>query len=328
MQRIADVGVDVSKQELVIAIDGQPKKQAVIENQAPAIRQWLSGLPAGSRIAMESTGRYHGLLAILGQDMGFRVYVLNANDVSHYAKALGARGKTDRTDAEMIARNIAEHHDRLHSYQSGNDVQQRIDALLRRRATVVMHRQAILEALHDVPEIRQETDMLQARFAALIGAINQQLQAQLDTDEQMAVPFRRLSAITGFGLQTSAMLVSLFTRSRLPMPMLWWHSVALIPALWIPGRNEGNDGYRNAVRHHYGAYCFWQRCPQASPGRSVRSMKQYVPVASLRRLPTSFLRASYCGRPMLSGRVANHLMFRDCYPRSPVLDRNHRISNK
>lgn len=212
MQRIADVGVDVSKQELVIAIDGQPNKRAVIENQASAIQQWLSGLPAGSRIAMESTGRYHGLLAMLGQNLGFMVYVLNAQDVSHYAKALGARGKTDRTDAEMIACYIAEHHGRLHSYQPGTEVQQRIDALLRRRATVAMHRQAIMEALHDVSEIRQETDLLQARFETLIGAIDRQLQTQIEADEQMAVPFRRLNTITGFGLQTSAMLVSLFTR--------------------------------------------------------------------------------------------------------------------
>src|SRR3546814_9633101 len=65
---------------------------------------------------MESTGRYHQLLANLAAGMGLHVFVLNARDVYFYAKALGARGKTDRVDARVIARYLAEHHDRLHPY--------------------------------------------------------------------------------------------------------------------------------------------------------------------------------------------------------------------
>ena len=48
---------------------------------------------------MESTGRYHLSLAGLAHRAGLRVYVLNAKDVYFYAKALGARGKTDPGDA-------------------------------------------------------------------------------------------------------------------------------------------------------------------------------------------------------------------------------------
>lgn len=212
MQAPINIGVDVSKEELVIAMDESSKQIMTLQNQPQAIDSWLSTLPTGSRIAMESTGRYHRLLATLAQHSGFEVYVLNAKDVSHYAKALGARGKTDRTDAQMIARYIGEHHNMVHSYQPGNDGQQCIDALLRRRATVVMHRQAILEALHDAPEVQGQTQALKTQFEILIDAIDQELQSKIEASAQMSTAFNRLMTISGFGLQTSAMLVSLFSR--------------------------------------------------------------------------------------------------------------------
>ena len=60
---------------------------------------------------MESTGSYHELFAGLAHQLGFLVFLLNPKDTHHYAKAVGLRGKTDRVDAELIARMIA--HDTL-----------------------------------------------------------------------------------------------------------------------------------------------------------------------------------------------------------------------
>ena len=51
---------------------------------------------------MESTGRYHALLAHLASQAGLKVYVLNARDVHYYAKALGTRAKTDGVDAGSL----------------------------------------------------------------------------------------------------------------------------------------------------------------------------------------------------------------------------------
>ena len=60
---------------------------------------FLKGLPAGSRIGVESTGTYHELFAETAHQLGFRVFLLNPKDTHHYAKAVGLRGKTDRVDA-------------------------------------------------------------------------------------------------------------------------------------------------------------------------------------------------------------------------------------
>ena len=109
-------GVDVAKDELVIQRLDQSQVQR-LGNNAREIRTWLHQLPAGSIVAMESTGAYHQLLARLAHAAGMRVYVLNAKRVYFYARAAGARGKTDRVDAGVIARYVAEHQDKLHEWQ-------------------------------------------------------------------------------------------------------------------------------------------------------------------------------------------------------------------
>jgi transposase len=109
-------GVDVAKDELVVGQLGN-KPVHRLENKAAAIRCWLRPLPKACVVAMESTGRYHRLLAQLAFEAGMRVYVLNARNVHFYAKGLGMRSKTDRVDTGVIARYVSEHQDKLHPWR-------------------------------------------------------------------------------------------------------------------------------------------------------------------------------------------------------------------
>ena len=101
------IGVDVSKSELVISVDDLPPLSVV--NDVAHITGWLAQLPRDCCIAMESTGRYHLLLAQLALQAGLMVYVLNARDVYFYAKALGARAKSDALDCVVIRRYVQKH---------------------------------------------------------------------------------------------------------------------------------------------------------------------------------------------------------------------------
>ncbi len=56
---------------------------------------------------MESTGSYHEILADLAHQAGLQVFIVNARDLRRYGQGIGRRGKTDRIDAEVIARYIA-----------------------------------------------------------------------------------------------------------------------------------------------------------------------------------------------------------------------------
>ena len=71
------IGVDVSRAELVISMSSERRPCSVV-NDEPSIEAWLREVPSGAHIAMESTGRYHTLLAHLASQAGFKVYVLNA----------------------------------------------------------------------------------------------------------------------------------------------------------------------------------------------------------------------------------------------------------
>lgn len=78
-------------------------------NDASAITRWFASLPKDCSIAMESTGRYHLLLARLALQAGLNVEVLNARDVRFYAKALRARAKSDALDCVVIPRYLQVH---------------------------------------------------------------------------------------------------------------------------------------------------------------------------------------------------------------------------
>lgn len=62
---------------------------------------------------MEATGIYHEALTTQLHEWGAQVSVVNPAKISHYAKSLGARSKTDKKDSVIIARYAATHELRL-----------------------------------------------------------------------------------------------------------------------------------------------------------------------------------------------------------------------
>ena len=204
------IGVDVAKAELVISIDEQAP--IVVKNTASAISVWLSSLPKDCCIAMESTGHYHQQLAHLAQHAGFVVYVLNARDVYFYAKALGARAKSDAVDCVVIRRYVQEHHHSSHPWQPGTKVQQQLHALLTRRAQIAAHQAAVRQTLRQVDVLGPDMDALMHSFNRLLKAMDLQVQRLIESDEDLLAGNQRLQGITGIGPQTSALLTTLFSR--------------------------------------------------------------------------------------------------------------------
>src|SRR5882757_1732792 len=143
MQSPLNIGVDVAKDQVMVACADSTFATRMIPNRPRALKAWLRTLPAGSRIGMEATGSYHQCLADLADAMGFVVYVLNPKDTRYYAKGLGRRAKTDRVDAEVIARYVAHEHQKLHAYLPPSPEQRLMERLLRRRGRLVSVRVAL-----------------------------------------------------------------------------------------------------------------------------------------------------------------------------------------
>lgn len=206
------VGVDVAKAELVVARHGQPRALERVRNDAASIEAWLTTVPPQACIAMESTGRYHAVLARLASTAGFAVYVLNAADLYFYAQQQGTRAKTDRLDAQRIADYLAEHRRRLHPWQSTDSVQYRVHRLLQRRAKVVKHQEAIRQCLRDAPELTAVGQPLQDEFERFLRQVDRHLEQLVASDARLHEGCRRLRSIPGVGAQTSTLLAALLSR--------------------------------------------------------------------------------------------------------------------
>lgn len=224
MQPVLNVGVDVAKDTVVVASADQRWPVQQVRNQRTALRAWLKTLPAGSRIGLESTGSYHELLADLAHAHGHTVYLLNPMETRHYAKALGARAKTDRVDATLLARMIAQEHAGLRAYRPPTTEQRQVDRLIRRRAKIVRLKSALkltmahLEGLtREVNAVVQKLDALLAKLDATMATVaaqslpHQQAQQRVETivgvgplvgmsltNTLERVPFRHADAFVAF----------------------------------------------------------------------------------------------------------------------------------
>ncbi|MGB8078178.1 MAG: transposase, partial [Gallionella sp.] len=170
---VLNIGADVAKDEIVVACSEGSFPVRKLVNQRTALLAFLKSLPPRSRIGMESTGIYHELFASLANKLGFIVFVLNPKDVRHYAKGVGRRGKTDRVDAELIARMVAKEHVDLHAWVPPTLEQREINRLLKRRAKLSSLRQALGMSLKGVDGFAAELKALRKRFDQVIARIDQ-----------------------------------------------------------------------------------------------------------------------------------------------------------
>src|SRR5689334_2314892 len=194
-----NVGADVAKDEIVVACTEQSVASGKITNNRAALLAWLKTLPTGSRIGMESTGSYHQLLAELAHKVGLIVYVLNPKDVRFYAKSIGQRGKTDRVDANVIARFVAKEHTALHPFVPPTGQQRQLDRLLRRRTKLIRIRGALQQSLKGLAGFGSQLKSVVARLDALIKRIDAKIRALIEASPQAQEDWARLRRVPGVG---------------------------------------------------------------------------------------------------------------------------------
>ncbi len=202
--QILDIGVDVAKDTVVIAQPGCSPR--TLANRRVELLAWLKTVPAGSRLAMEATGRYHTLLADLADSLSLEVYVLNPKDVRYYAKGLGRRGKTDRVDAQVIARYLAKEHEQLRVYHTPSPEQRELDQILLRRARVVALRSALRASVQDLPLVGSELAGVLQGLDALILRLDQRRDALIAACPQRQQDQQCLQSMVGVGPLVGAAL--------------------------------------------------------------------------------------------------------------------------
>jgi transposase len=207
--KLHSIGADVAKDEIVMACSEGSFPVRKIANRRTALLAFLKSLPPGSRIGMESTGIYHELFANLAHKLGFTVYVLNPKDARHYAKGVGLRGKTDRVDAELIARMIDHEHTELHPWIPPTPEQREMARLIKRRSKLISLRQALAMSLKGMVGFATDLKAMRVRFNQLIARIDQRIKELVEANLDRKVHVTHLRTINGVGPVVSVALVNI-----------------------------------------------------------------------------------------------------------------------
>ncbi|HEY9011350.1 MAG TPA: IS110 family transposase [Devosia sp.] len=203
-------GIDIDKAALTVACHEVPGRTERVSNDAASIDAWLSRLPAHSVLAVEATGACHQALLQGAVRHDLPIYLLNPRDVRHYAESLRRRAKTDRVDAQVIARYVAHEKGNLRRYLPAPASAARLEQLLRRRALLAQTQAQLRLGCSDLA--LPAMDHLHASFKATLAALDEQLDALVAQDEQRARQREQLRSIPGVGPLNSLALVSLFWR--------------------------------------------------------------------------------------------------------------------
>lgn len=194
------IGCDVSKRWIDIAFGDRGSSR--IDNVRSSIQMWVKQLPPESLVGMEATGGFHEALADELAVAGHRVYVINPRWIHAYARGLGMRGKSDRTDAQVIARYLQAEHGGLHRYQVPSAEQRELRSLLQRRLATAKLLAAARQSLGEdaqavVPVLKALSKELERRITKL-----------LTSRPDWAKLALRLRQIPGVGGLTAAHLIS------------------------------------------------------------------------------------------------------------------------
>jgi len=140
--------VDVGKESLVVQVVRGPESTQGLKgdrgswsNTRGGYRKLLTWLrQAGvhgweSRMVMEATGLYWKKAAQYFYAAGFEVWVVNPYRVHAYAQSMGRQGKTDRSDATVIAQ--YGHHGKGYAWVPDSEAIGKLRSLIRQREDVL-----------------------------------------------------------------------------------------------------------------------------------------------------------------------------------------------
>jgi len=203
------VGIDIAKHGFDLAFEPKQKVQH-FDNNAAGIQQCRHFLKqyGPELVVMEPTGGYEVALTLKLQAAGRRVAVVNARRIREFARASGQLAKTDKLDAQVIARYGAVLQP---SAQEPLDEQTRtIKALVARRHQLVqMHLAETnrLEHAHD-NAVKQSLRAVLKVLDKQIEKVEQQINEQIEDRPELKKKTQQLQSTPAIGATTAALLVT------------------------------------------------------------------------------------------------------------------------
>ena len=209
------LGIDVAKRTFAVALmmSDERFRRHEFANNAEGFERlstWLKDHEVGVvHACMEATGRYGEALAMYLYAKGHTVSIINPAMIYHYALSELRRNKTDRLDAEVIARYCAKQTPR--AWQPTTPEVLKLREMVKYVETLQQQRTQVLNrksAAPPLPEIRQALDeqlkFLEGQIEQFLKAIHEHVDLHPDLRKQRDL----LITIKGIGEKTANEIIS------------------------------------------------------------------------------------------------------------------------
>ena len=180
------------------------------------LREWLNRKQDNGLVLyinMEATGTYHEEAAYFLADMGYRLSVIQPSKGKQYAKSLDEKNKTDKIDANMLARMGLERE--LTLWKRPNETLRRLKRMSRERISIIRDRNALTNQLHALNHsfdaFKDSVDRLEERIAlatAQLGQIESQMRALVETDPELGRKTKHAVTIPGVNFITAITVIA------------------------------------------------------------------------------------------------------------------------
>jgi transposase len=203
------VGIDVSKNSLDVCLLPDQRRWTTT-NDRDGVRRLLEALPPAGAclIVVEATGGYQRIVVAELIAAGHQVAVANPRQVRDFARGLGRLAKTDRIDAETIAR--FGQHVQPRPAQKVPEKQGRLEELTARRRQLI--------ELRTAEKCRLETASTRFVIKSVRGVIEQldkfirqvekELSELVESDQELQCRAAALQTAPGVGAVTAVTLVA------------------------------------------------------------------------------------------------------------------------
>ena len=203
------VGIDVSKDWLdVHLLNSQACER--LENCAEGQRRLIERLAAlrVERIVLEATGGYERLVVTALMVAGLPVVVVNPRQVRDFAKALGKLAKTDRIDAEVLARFAVAVRPALRPLP--DESEQKLRETLARRSQLMGMRTMELNRLQQAhaSQVRRDVQAVVSFLDKRLRAIDKELDELIKGSPIWQKKVELLKTVPGIGEQTARTLIA------------------------------------------------------------------------------------------------------------------------
>jgi transposase len=221
------LGIDVSKATLDVALlkDERKPRHKVFANTEAGHWQLLSWLKHNGaqpvHACMEATGSYGEVLALALHEAGHTVSIVNPAQIYHFAQTSLSRTKTDKADAQSIARFCQMHQPAAWTppapeIRALQALVRRLDSLLEMQTTEKNR----LAAGPSSQEVNTSIETVLAFLGQQIAAIKGQIEAHINSHPDLMGKRDLLTSIPGVADTSAAAIlaeigeVSQFTHSR------------------------------------------------------------------------------------------------------------------